>query len=400
MQDSKTGIIPPIKSMPPITGEDAPRERGGAPRACAPAHGGAPDNERYRSAPLVTSRNNSHPPLWKSYDTPLRELRPYVQKCGTGTLALLLDSSRVAFTALTCGSWNCSTCRRVLAAQLLDRMRRGMESRPGWNRMLLTLTLDPARYGARPAGLALWDAQGNRTDDPARAVRSSTLWTPPTAAQFDQAAADMSAQWDALNKRLQSKARRSGTVRPHYFRVIELHRNVWPHYHVVLEHPDWTAGDIEQQLGGWSLGITDARDVSLDDSVGEVAPYLVSTERKAGGHKAYQFAARALPKHFRLYTTSQGFLADPAEPEQQVEHAQPLTGHFRSHHEAVNAWGGDSRIVLHPPPPEDRPDTPHKPPGGAVATGPQAVSYYVQHLEAQPVHLTPEQAAAAKPPPS
>ncbi len=338
---------------------------------------------------LVTSRNNSHPPLWKSYDTPLRELRPYVQKCGTGTLALLFPQSRVSFAALTCGSWNCSSCRRVLAAQLLDRARRGMESRPDWNRILVTLTLNPADFGAKPVGRALWDSVGKRTDDPARAVRSSTLWSSPTAKQFDRAAAAMSDQWDALNKRLQSKARRANTVRHEYFRVIELHRNIWPHYHVVIEHPDWTAADIQQQLAGWTLGsITDARDVSLDDALGEVAPYLVCTEKKGNGHKAYQFAARALPKGFRLHSSSRGFLADPLEQEVQAEHSQPLSGHFHSHHEAVNAWGGDSRIVLEPIQPEDRP---HKPPGGATATGATAVSYYLQHLEAKRVQLTAEQ---------
>jgi hypothetical protein len=347
--------------------------------------------------PLVTSRNNSDPPLWLSYDTPLRELRPYVEKCGTGTLALLLDSSRVAFTALTCGSWNCSTCRRTLAAQLLDRMRRGMESRVDWNRVFVTLTIDPSRYGARPIGRALWDASGNRTDDPTRAVRSSTLWAPPTAKQFDQVTTDMSAEWNRLNDRLRRKAQRSGKVQAHYFRVIELHRNVWPHYHVVIEHPEWTAASIEHQVAGWNLGsITDAGDISLDDAVGELAPYLVSTERKAGGHKAYQFAARALPKGFRLHSSSQGFLADPQVSEYPPEHVQPLSGHFRSHHEAVNAWGGDSRIVLHCPPPKDQPDTPHKPPAAALATGSQAVSYYLQQLELQQVQLTPEQVTLAK----
>jgi hypothetical protein len=316
-------------------------------------------------------------------------MRPYVEKCGTGTLALLFDASRVAFAALTCGSWNCSSCRRVLAAQQLDRMRRGMESRPDWNRVFITLTLDPSKFGAKPAGYALWDAHGNRTDDPARAVRSSILWTPPTAAQFDRAAAAMSEEWTQLNKRLQSKARRADTVRHEYYRVVELHRNIWPHYHVVLEHPEWTAADIQQQVDGWQLGtITQARDVSLDDALGEVAPYLVSTERKAGGHKAYQFAARALPKGFRLHSSSQGFLALALEPEQRAEHSQPLKGHFRSHHESVNAWGGDSRIVLEPPQPPDRP---HRPPGGAVAIGQAAVSYYLQHLESQSVCLSAEQ---------
>jgi hypothetical protein len=179
-------------------------------------------------------------------------------------------------------------------------------------------------------------------------------------------------------------------VRHEYYRVVELHRNIWPHYHVVLEHPEWTAADIQQQVDGWQLGtITQARDMSLDDALGEVAPYLVSTERKAGGHKAYQFAARALPKGFRLHSSSQGFLA-PApepEPEQRAEHSQPLKGHFRSHHETVNAWGGDSRIVLEPPQPANRP---HRPPGGALATGPAAVNYYVQQLEARVVLIKPE----------
>ncbi len=351
-------------------------------------------------ARLVTSRNNSDPPSWTQYDTPLRELRPYVERCGTGTLALLLDSSRVAFTALTCGSWNCSTCRRVLAAQQLDRIRRGMESRPHWNRVFITLTLKPADFAARPVGTALWDRNGNRTDDPARAVRSSNLWAPPTAKQFHRAAKAMSKEWNRLNDRLNRKAKRLDTVSHEYYRVVELHRNIWPHYHLVLEHPEWTAADIQQQLDGWQLGRTEAKDTTLDAAVGELAPYLVSTERKAGGHKAYQFAARALPKGFRLHSSSQGFLADPLEPEHQVEHSQPLSGHFRSHHEAVNAWGADSRIILHPPPPEHRPDAPHKPPGAAVATGPQAVSYYVQQLESQRVQLTPEQVALAKPPPS
>jgi hypothetical protein len=272
-----------------------------------------------------------------------------------------------------------------------------MESRPGWNRVFITLTLNPADFAARPVGTALWDSQGNRTDDPARAVRSSNLWAPPTAKQFHRAAKAMSKEWNRLNDRLNRKAKRLDTVRHEYYRVVELHRNVWPHYHLVLEHPDWIAADIQQQLDGWQLGRTEAKDTTLDAAVGELAPYLVSTERKAGSHKAYQFAARALPKGFRLHSSSQGFLADPLEPEHQAEHSQPLSGHFRSHHEAVNAWGADSRIVLHPPPPDDRPDAPHKPPGGAVATGPQAVSYYVQQLEAQQVQLTPEQVSLATP---
>lgn len=346
--------------------------------------------------PLVPPRNNSNPPRWQDYDTPLRPLPKYVQKCGTGTLALLF-AGRVAFTALTCDSWSCSYCRRVRGAQLLDRMRRGMESRPDWNRVLVTLTLDPASFGARPIGKAGWDQKGNRVAMH-KAVRRTTLWSKPTEKQFDAAASAMSKEWNNLNERLGSKARRADLCRPEYFRIIELHRNVWPHYHVVIEHPEWTAEDIRVQVEGWGLGIVHLADVSIDDAVGEVAPYLVSKETSTMGGKSYQFAGRALPKHFRLYSPSRGFLADPLPPEEDIEHAQVLHGHFWSHHDSVSHWGADSRIVLHPPS-----DGRHNPPGSALAFGPHALRYYLEHLEAQTVQLDPEQvatAAAGRDPPS
>lgn len=328
---------------------------------------------------VLTSRNNSHPAWWTQYDTPLREPRPYVLKCGTGTLALLFEGSRVAFTALTCDSWNCPHCRRVKAAQLLDRMRRGMETRATWRRTLVTLTLNPADFGARQIGMKRWEDG-----------RVTRLWSKPTAAQFDRATLAMSKEWDRLNKRLGRKADRAETIRPEFFRVIELHRNVWPHYHVVIEHPEWGANDIEQQVEGWDLGRVHLAEVGIDDAVGELAPYLVSTEAKGAGHKAYQFAARALPKGFRLYSASRGFLADPEPPQGPgPESWLALEGHFRSHHEAVKAWGGDARIVLNPP---TAPAERHRPPSSSIATGDAALLYYLAHLDAQPVQISPEDA--------
>ena len=196
---------------------------------------------------LVTSRNNSDPPSWTQYDTPLRELRPYVQKCCTGTLALLYSGSRVRFSVLTCGSWSCPTCRKIKGAQLLDQLNRGMRSRGVLNRVLMTLTVNPSRYGARPAGKAYWNAAGQPCA-PSEAVRTSQRWHPPTRKQFDAATADMSKEWNRLNDRLGRKAKREEVDRHGYFRVVELHRNVWPHYHAVLEHPTWTAADIQKQL--------------------------------------------------------------------------------------------------------------------------------------------------------
>jgi hypothetical protein len=333
-----------------------------------------------RSA-LVTSRNNSHIAWWTHYDTPFREVRPYVAKCCTGTLAVLHEAGRVSFSALPCGSWSCPTCRKVLSAQLLDRFRRGSESRGDLQRTLLTLTLDPSRFGASAIGQAFWDQSGHPTV-PWKAVRRTTLWSPPTADQFHRACVGMSSEWDRLNKRLGVKCQRAGLDRFGYFRVVELHRNGWPHYHAVLEHPHLAADDVDRQLAGWSLGRYEASPVSLDDAVGEVAPYLVCAERKASSHKAYQFAATALPHNFRLYSASRGFLADPLEPELELEHSFAVRGHFTSHHEAARAWGADSRIALKPPQEKD-----HKPPSSSLAMGEAATLYYLELLSQTSVHI-------------
>ncbi len=319
--------------------------------------------------PLGTT--TTPPPEWQEECTPLRTPRPYVKSCGTGTLALAYKD-RVTFGALTCGSWSCPTCRKAAAAQLLDRLRRGMESRPDLNRILLTLTVDPKKFGAIQLGVKHWDAQGKPTTK-SKAQRTTNLISGPNPAVFEEAAEQMSVEWRKTNDRLKSKARRAKVEAPGYFRVVELHRNGWPHYHVVIEHSTWTAADIETQIRAWGLGdIVHAVDVSLDDAIGEVAPYLVSTE-KGNGSKAYQFAALALPENFRLHSSSKGFLAPAREPEEVPERVTPAKGHFFAHHRAATEYGADSRIILNAP---TEPDQPHKPPAAATATGDGSRLYF------------------------
>jgi hypothetical protein len=345
-----------------------------------------PEDARARAlgrSPLVTSRNNSDKIDWSKYDSPLREPRKYVQKCGTGSLALMFEPGSVAFTALSCGSWSCPTCRKQNAARQLDRLRRGMESRADHRRTFVTLTLNPADFGAKPRGVAYWDANGNRTIK-SKAQRRTTLWSEPTARQFQAACEAMSREWNKLNDRLRRFCEYRELPRVDYFRVVELHRNLWPHYHVLLEHPELESVDLAKPLKGWKLGRTDAREISLDDAVGELAPYLVATERKGGGSKAYQFAATALPKNFRLYSASRDFLAEPTELGRPVEHSFPVAGHFTTHHQTAASWGADARIVLHAPEP---PEKAHKPPSSSLLTGDGATRYYTELLGSQPVHL-------------
>ena len=299
---------------------------------------------------------------------------------------MLLDcGNRVAFGALTCGSWSCPHCRRVNAARTLDRIRRGMESRQEWQRTFLTLTIDPAKFGAVQIGWAGWDQHGNRVPMH-KAVRKTRLWSPPTADQFKKAVSAMSREWNKLNARIGRKAQREETERPEFFRIIELHRNLWPHYHVVIEHPEWSKENIERQVNGWNLGRVDLRSISLDDAVAELAPYLVNKE---GQGKGYQFAGLALPKGFRVYSASRSFLApvELAEYAQEVISSMPLKGHFFSHHQAAQEWGADSRILLNPPP--DDPEGRHKPPGTALATGDGARLYYLAYFE-HSARISPE----------
>jgi hypothetical protein len=297
----------------------------------------------------------------------------------------MLGAGSFAFTALGCKSWSCPHCRKQKSAALLDRTRRGMEARADHRRTFVTLTLNPKDFGARFAGYAYWNAKGERTTK-SQAQRRTTLWSEPTKLQFQAACEAMSREWDKLNRRLIDKTKYAELPRFEYFRVVELHRNVWPHYHVVLEHPELGVDDIKKQLDRWALGRVDAREISLDDAVGELAPYLVSTE-KGGGSKAYQFAATALPKNFRLYSASRNFLAEPTELGRPVEHSFVVSGHFTTHHQAAQSWGADARIILHAPQPADKP---HKPPSSSLLTGDGATLYYTELLASQPVYLTPE----------
>jgi len=262
-----------------------------------------------------------------------------------------------------------------------------MESRSNWNRWFITPTINPADYGADPIGTRFWGADDLEVDDPAFAVRASTMWSEPTRAQFDAAVRDMSAKWAELTDALNARARRAGLGRWEYFRVTELHRNVWPHYHAVVEHESIVdAPDLEL----WNLGRVDVRPIDIDDAVGELAPYLVCSESKGkGGHKAYQFAAPSLPRGFRLYSPSRGFLKRPQRDEElhpRPDHALVVRGHFTGHHESVRGFGGDSRLLLPTPAAADRP---HRPPSSSLATGDGAVRYYVELADAAALHVRP-----------
>lgn len=325
-----------------------------------------------RGGPLVTSRNNCHPPLLVESERAVWEpLRGYVTACGKGTLALHYPGGRTVYGALMCGSWNCPSCRKRLAAARLDRMRRGMESRATWRRSFVTLTLDPKAFGAVVLG------QRRREDGSPVNVVSE-----PTLAQFRRAAAAMSKAWHALNRRLKAKASRAGVVVGEYCRVVELHRNGWPHYHVVYEHPSWGIEDIRHQVEGWELGRVDLRSVSLDDAIGELAPYLVSSERKSAGSKAYQFAAGALPKGFRLVSSSHSFLGEIEEPTDRPDYSMVLRGHFSGYHRSLQELGADARLLLHAPT-----DGEHRPPSRTVATGDAALVYFAELTLATGLHL-------------
>jgi hypothetical protein len=251
-----------------------------------------------------------------------------------------------------------------------------MESRADAQRWLVTLTIDPSAFGAVRIGSALWDDG-----------RETALWSEPTRAQFNAAAAAMSKAWDRWMRALNARARRAGLDPWGYFRVVELHRNVWPHYHVVLEHPTIAT---DPDTSSWPLGISDVRAVSIDDAVGEVAPYLVSSESKGKGHKAYQFAAAALPKGFRLYSPSRGFLGPVSPPDgppiEPPEHALVLRGHFTGYHQLARDWGAESRLLLPTPAALDRP---HRPPSACLATGDGAVLLYVELADADALHVRP-----------
>lgn len=317
---------------------------------------------------LVTSRNNSNP--WAG---PWRPTPGYVAACCMGTLALHYPDGRVVFGALACRSWSCPHCRPRLAARALDRLRGGMESREGYRRTFATLTLAPKRYGAVVVGKHK-QADGRWTD----------MVSMPSPQQFYSAVVAMSQEWNRLGARLSSKARRAKASGVGYFRVVELHRSAWPHYHAVFEHPEWGPDEVAVQLKRWPLGRVDLREVSVDDAVGELAPYLVCAERKSGGSKAYQFAAGALPKGFRLYSASQGFLGAVSVADEKPDYGLALRGHFSEYHKAVRDMGADARLLLHPA----GADGSAPPPSRTVARGDAAVVYFASLVEAQALHLS------------
>lgn len=322
--------------------------------------------------PLVTYRNNfdtaSQAQIW-------RVPRPYVQRCAQATLGLFLEGGRVVFKPLMCGSWSCPQCRKALAAKMLDRLRRGLESRDS-QLALLTLTVNPAKFGARIVGKALQDDG-----------RETNLWSEPTQKQFKTCTAYMSREFKKLMDRLNRKATRMDLDRYSYFRVIELHRSGWPHYHVVLEHSQLDLEEVSKQLGQWSLGRTDARPVSVDDAVGEVAPYLVCSERKAGGHKAYQFAATALPKHFRLHSASKAFLGAPQASERvPAEHSQVLRGHWTGFRNMLESFGATDTAWVCPSPAEHY----HRPPSALQGSGDGAVVLFAELVHQEAMHAPPQ----------
>jgi hypothetical protein len=369
----------------------------GGPSGSTRAHTGAPPEAPFLPLGITSTER----PGRDSEPGVFRVPRPYVQGCCKGTLALAYEGGRFRFRALACGSWNCPHCRRSLAARTLDRLRRGLEARAG-KLTFVTLTLDPSRYGAVVVGWSYWNRDGSPFEgdvSPATLqdlvrrgeVRRARRWSAPTVGQFQRASEDMSRQFKKLCDRLNRKASYAGLGRWGYFRVIELHRSGWPHYHVVFEHSDFCAGEISRQLDGWSLGIWDAREISVDDAVAELAPYLTSTEYK--GSKAYQFAASSLPKHFRLHSSSKGFLADRRVDEgPEVVHAQVLRGHFASFMAMLPEFpgavsecldlvhvpapgpvvlpGGAAQLALKPPGPE------HRPPASWVASGGEVAALY------------------------
>jgi hypothetical protein len=320
------------------------------------------------SDPLVTYRNNFD---IEQEEGVFRFPRPYVRACGKGTLATFHEGGVVKFRFLPCGSWSCPTCRKKLAAKTLDSLRLGMESR-AVNRIFLTTTIDPSLFGAFVVGRSLQEDG-----------RWTNIWSEPSRKQFDQAVTAMSSSWKKLLDRLNRKAAWAGVQKFGYFRVIELHRSGWPHYHVVLEHPSYTAQDLLRQCEGWELGRIDVRDISLEDAVGEVAPYLVCSERKGNGTKSYQFAASSLPKNFRLYSKSKGFFLDNAEREVvKPQHATILKGHFTTHQKALKDWGSSPMFALNSPSKE------HRPPSTVVDSGDIAVIYYSQ-MVSEPNMLMP-----------
>lgn len=159
--------------------------------------------------------------------------------------------------ALACNSWSCPHCRQQKAANLLDRLCRGLASRPNHYRGLVTATLDPSQFGAVCIGKSYYTKNGKpfagqvspETLDKITetgTLKERNMWSAPTEEQYKAAYRAMSKEFNRLMARLRTYAKRRDLDRWSYLRSVELHRNGWPHYHIVLEHPtvpDQSGGD-------------------------------------------------------------------------------------------------------------------------------------------------------------
>lgn len=237
----------------------------------------------------------------------------------------MADGSFVV-SAMRCGSWSCPDCRKINASRLLERVHDGMSTRSDWQTFLVTLTVDPSHFGATPRSfhgyqygkimplessgdkLDIWDT--DLMPDAAIAaagIRFSPHYHAPTLEQYQDVAAHMSLEFSRLRRRLTMRAKRLKLENVEYLRVAELHRNGWIHYHAVFQlPPGMAAHHLHESVSSWWLGRTDVREVNAADAVSHVVPYLTSEETHR--NKGYQFAADALPKHFRLWTASKNFL--------------------------------------------------------------------------------------------
>jgi hypothetical protein len=293
---------------------------------------------------LLPLRNNSKLAPNEVERPAFRLPKAYVNACCKGTLALARRSGSIELMALRCNSWSCPHCRKEKSAALLHRIREGMTSRPGQQLGFVTLTVDPNKFGGvregetyyrdrepwKPASVS--QQQIDRMLETGELTKAN-LYKAPSEEKYREVCEAMSRELDRLRSRLSDYCKKRDLTKFNYFRVIELHRNGWPHYHLILEHPSLTVDDVAKQLQGWKLGRINFKQVkanhakgqtAIDVAVGEIAPYLVNSETSA---KAYQFAATALPENFRLWSCSQGFLSPEDSPSDVVQ-VVALKGHF------------------------------------------------------------------------
>lgn len=325
-----------------------------------------PGPSMWRPSPVLDNPKEQLPPPVVSVPSresgnASRNSRTSVQRCGQGTLAVN-RSGRLEFHALRCDSWSCPECRPVKAAQLQRRLRGALAGRRNAKFSFCTLSVNPARFEGRQIG---WRGR----DDGTR-IR---VYARPTPSQFNAVIHAMSHEWHAFKRRMDNRTRRAHQPTVEYFRVVELNRDGWPHYHVILVHPSWEAAGLERHVQEWGLGFVKVEPAGPDGAVRRLAPYLLSHEAKAAGAKAYQFAALALPKGSRLWSASRGLL--PAKKVADLHQfggnaesvaAVVLRGHVSSYQHKARERGAHTAWVAPVPGPADRP---HRPPGTVLVKG-------------------------------